>query len=245
VGLKEDLFMESLSGKRVVITGATSGIGRDTTLALLKQGAHVAFCGKSAVKMKELLDEIARMETGILHAKAFDVIVEGEIKKFVAEAREKLGGIDILVNCAGLNRAKNRVEDIRVEDLEYMIKVNFVAPFLFIREIIKEMRERQSGLVINIMSSACLFASEGIGAYSASKCGFDALAKALRKEVRKDHIGVCCIYPGGVDTPFRANARPDYLRPGDVTHAIIQVIKAGPAAVYDEIVLRPFVETNF
>lgn len=237
--------MDNLSGKRVVITGATSGIGRNTTLTLLKQGAHVAFCGKSEVKMKDLLDEIAQMETGILHAKAFDVIVEKEIKKFVGEANEKLGGIDILINCAGLNLAKNRVEDIKTEDLEYMIKVNFVAPFIFIKEIIKDMRERQSGLIINIMTSACLFSSEGIGAYSASKSGFDALAKILRKEVRKDHIGVCSIYPGGVDTPFRANARPDYLRPNDVTNAIIQVIKAGPDVVYDEIVLRPFVEMNF
>ena len=237
--------MDNISGKRVVITGATSGIGRNTTLALLKQGAHIAFCGKSEVKMKDLLDEIAQMETGILYAKAFDVIVEKEIKKFVGEAKEKLGGIDILINCAGLNPAKNRVEDIKTEDLEYMIKVNFVAPFIFIKEIIKDMRERQSGLVINIMSSACLFSSEGIGAYSASKSGFDALAKILRKEVRKDRIGVCSIYPGGVDTPFRANARPDYLRPDDVTNAIIQVIKAGPDVAYDEIVLRPFVETNF
>ena len=237
--------MDNLSGKRVVITGATSGIGRNTTLALLKQGAHVAFCGKSEVKMKDLLNEIAQMETGIPYAKAFDVIVEKEIKKFVGEAKEKLGVIDILINCAGLNPAKNRVEDIKTEDLEYMIKVNFVAPFIFIKEIIKDMRERQSGLVINIMSSACLFSSEGIGAYSASKSGFDALAKILRKEVRKDHIGVCSIYPGGVDTPFRANARPDYLRPDDVTNAIIQVIKAGPDVAYDEIVLRPFVETNF
>jgi short-subunit dehydrogenase len=237
--------MNDLSGKRIVITGATSGIGRDTTLALLKRGAHVALCGKSEVKMNNLLDEIARMETGILYARAFDVIEGKEIIKFVGEAKEKLGGIDILINCAGLNAARDRVEDIKTEDLEYMIKVNFVAPFIFIKEIIKDMRARQSGLVINIMSSACLFSSEGIGAYSASKSGFDALAKVLRKEVRKDHIGVCSIYPGGVDTPFRANVRPDYLRPGDVTNAIIQVIKAGPEVAYDEIVLRPFVETNF
>lgn len=235
---------DNISGKRIVITGATSGIGRNTTLALLKQGANVAFCGRSETKMKHLLDEIAVLEKGIIYAKAFDVTEEKEIKKFVAGAKEKLGGIDILINCAGLNPAKNLVEDIKTGDLEYMIKVNFVAPFLFIREVIKDMRERKSGLVINIMSSACLFSSEGVGAYSASKSGFDALARILRKEVRNDHIGVCSIYPGGVDTPFRANARPDYLRPDDVTAAILQVISAGPGVAYDEIVLRPFVETN-
>ena len=236
--------MDNISGKRVVITGATSGIGRNTTLALLKQGAHVAFCGKSEIKLKDLLDEIAQMKTGTVYAKAFDIIDENEIKKFVGEAMGKLGGIDILINCAGLNKAKNRVEDIKTEDLTYMLQVTFVAPFIFIKEIIKDMRERQGGLVINIMSSSCLFSSEGIGAYSASKSGFDALAKILRKEVRKDHIGVCSIYPGGVDTPFRTNARPDYLLPDDVTNAIIQVINAGSGVAYDEIVLRPFVETN-
>jgi NADP-dependent 3-hydroxy acid dehydrogenase YdfG len=237
--------MNHISGKRIVITGATSGIGRNTTLALLKKGAHVAFCGKSEDKMKDLLDEIAQMETSTIYAKAFDVIAENEIRSFVGEAKEKLGGIDILINCAGLNPAKNRVEDIKTEDLEYMIKVNFVAPFIFIKEIIKDMRERQSGLVINIMSSACLFSSEGIGAYSASKSGFDALAKILRKEVRNDHIAVCSIYPGGVDTPFRKMERPDYLRTDDVVNAIIHVIEAGPDVAYDELVLRPFVENNF
>lgn len=237
--------MDDISGRRILITGATSGIGRNTTLALLKQGADVALCGRSETKMKDLLDEIAKMETGIIHAKAFDIIAENEIINFVREAREKLGGIDVLINCAGLNPAKNRVEDIKTQDLEYMIKVNFIAPFIFIKEIIKDMRERQSGLVINILSSSCLFSSEGIGAYAASKSGFDALAKILRKEVRNDHIGVCSIYPGGVDTPFRPNARPDYLRPDDVTNAILQVIKAGPEVAWDEVVLRPFVEMNF
>lgn len=236
--------MDHISGKRILITGATSGIGRNTTLALLSQGAHVAFCGKSENKMKHLLDEIAGQATGIIFAKAFDVISEMEIKRFVGEAKERLGAIDILINCAGLNPAKDMVEDIKTEDLEYMIKVNMVAPFIFIREVIKDMRKRRSGLVINIMSSSCLFSSETVGSYSASKSGLDALVKILRKEVRKDHIGVCSIYPGGVDTPFRANARPDYLRPEDVTSAIIQVIQAGPGVAYDEIVLRPFVETN-
>ena len=235
---------DHISGKRVVITGATSGIGRNTTLALLRQGADVAFCGKSDQKLKDLLNEISKIETGVVFAKAFDIISEEEIKKFVLEAKEKLGPIDILINCAGLNPAKNLVEDIKTSDLEYMIKVNLVAPFIFIKEVIKDMRQRQSGLIINIMSSSCLFSSETVGSYSASKSGFDALAKILRKEVRKDHIGVCAIYPGGVDTPFRSNPKPDYLRTDDVTNAIIQVMQAGPGVAYDEIVLRPFVETN-
>jgi NAD(P)-dependent dehydrogenase (short-subunit alcohol dehydrogenase family) len=236
--------METISGKRIVITGATSGIGRSTTLELLRQGANVAFCGRSEVKINNLLAEIALMKTGVIYLKAFDITEEVEIKLFILEAKKKLGGIDILINCAGANPAKNLVEDIKTEDLEYMLKVNFIAPFIFIKEVIKDMRARQSGLILNILSSSCLFSSEGVGAYSSSKSGFDALTKILRKEVRKDHIGVCSIYPGGVDTPFRKNERPDYLKTDDVVNAITHVIQAGPDVAYDELVFRPFVENN-
>jgi short-subunit dehydrogenase len=236
--------METISGKRIVITGATSGIGRSTTIELLRQGANVAFCGRSEEKMKKLLAEIALMKTGIIFPKAFDITEEKEIKLFIREAGKKLGDIDILINCAGANTAKDLVEDIKTEDLEYMLKVNFIAPFIFIKEVVKSMRVRQKGLLINILSSSCLFSSEGVGAYSSSKSGFDALTKILRKELRKDHIGVCSIYPGGVDTPFRETERPDYLKTDDVVNAIIHVIKSGPDVAYDELVLRPFVENN-
>ena len=216
--------METISGKRIVITGATSGIGRSTTLELLRLGANVAFCGRSAEKMKDLTDEISKMKTGNIYSRAFNIIEEVEIKSYIHEAREYLGGIDILINCAGANPAKDKVEDIKLADLEYMLKVNLIAPFLFIREVIKDMRAMQNGLIINILSSSRLFSSEGAGGYSSSKSGFDALTKILRKEVRKDHIGVCSIYPGGVDTPFRKIKRPDYLKTDDVVNAIIHVI---------------------
>jgi short-subunit dehydrogenase len=236
--------MEIISGKRIVITGATSGIGRSTTMELLRQGAYVAFCGRSEDKMKDLLAEIAPMKTGVIYPKVFDITEEKKINLFIHEAKEKLGVIDVLINCAGANPAKDLVEDIKTEDLEYMLKVNFIAPFIFIKEVVKDMRDRQSGLIINILSSSCLFSSEGVGAYSSSKSGFDALTKILRKEVRKANIGVCSIYPGGVDTPFRKTERPDYLKTDDVVNAIIHVIQAGPDVAYDELVLRPFVENN-
>jgi NAD(P)-dependent dehydrogenase (short-subunit alcohol dehydrogenase family) len=244
VGELKKSDMDSFTGKRILITGATSGIGRNTTLELIRNGANVAFCGKSEDKLKDLLTEIGSTEGQVILSGAFNIINEKEIRSFVNKTGEKLGGIDILINCAGVNSAKNLVEDIKLEDLEYMIKVNFIAPFLFIREVIKDMRVRKSGLIINILSSSCLFSSEGVGAYSSSKSGFDALTKILRKEVRKDHIGVCSIYPGGVDTPFRKIERSDYLRTDDVVKAIIYVINAGPDVAFDELVLRPFVETN-
>jgi NADP-dependent 3-hydroxy acid dehydrogenase YdfG len=237
--------MNSIVGKKIIVTGATSGIGRSTTLALLKGGAQVAFCGKSKDKMESLLQEASLLSKEKYFAKAFDIIEESEIKTFVQEAKQKLGGIDILINCAGLNSARGKVEDIKLSDLEYMIKVNCIAPFIFIQEVIRDMTKQKNGFVINVLSTVCLFSNEGIGAYTASKAAIDALTKVLRKEVRKDNIRITSIYPGGVNTAFRAQDRPEYLHPDDVRDSILNVITAGANVALDDIIIRPIVETNF
>jgi NADP-dependent 3-hydroxy acid dehydrogenase YdfG len=237
--------MSNLAGKRIIITGATSGIGRSTTLALLKGGAEVAFCGKSQDKMATLLQEVSNIGNPKYFSKVFDVTSESEIKAFVQEAKQKLGGIDVLINCAGLNSARGKVEEIKLSDLEYMIRVNCIAPFVFIQEVIKDMTLQKSGIVINVLSTVCLFSNEGIGAYTASKAAIDALTKVLRKEVRKDNVRITSIYPGGVNTAFRAQDRPEYLHPDDVRDSILNVLTTGPAVAMDDIIIRPIVETNF
>ena len=237
--------MNSISGKRVVITGATSGIGRCTTIALLKQGAKVAFCGKSKDKMESLLTEAAAIGNDDYFSKAFDITHEPDIKTFIGEAKQQLGGIDVLINCAGLNSARSRVEDIKIEDMDYMLKVNFVAPLVFIQEVIKDMRTQQTGLVINVLSTVCLFSNEGIGAYTASKAALDSVTKVLRKEVRKDGVRITSIYPGGVNTTFREQDRPEYLNAEDVKDAILTVISTGNHVAMDDVIIRPIVETNF
>jgi NADP-dependent 3-hydroxy acid dehydrogenase YdfG len=237
--------MNPIDGKKIILTGATSGIGKYIASELLKRGANLACCGKSPEKMLQLQEELKSVTSGIFFSKAFDVTIPEEISSFVNEAKKKLGGVDVLINCAGLNSARAVVEDIQMDDLEYMLQVNMKAPLMFIQQVIKDMKLVKKGQIINILSTVCLFSNEGIGAYTASKAGFDALIKVLRKEVRKDNILISSIYPGGVNTPFRPNERPDYLRPEDVANAVIYVLEGDNKIAHDEIVLRPFVETNF
>jgi short-subunit dehydrogenase len=126
-----------------------------------------------------------------------------------------------------------------------MLKLNTIVPTVFMRELAKPMCARKEGLVINILSSACLFANEFIAEYSASKAALDLLTKIFRKEVRKDHVRVCSVYPGGTNTSFRSSPRPDYMPPEAVANAVLSVISADPNTALDEIVVRPFVEMNF
>jgi NADP-dependent 3-hydroxy acid dehydrogenase YdfG len=229
----------------IMITGATSGIGKVTTLQLFAKGYNVCFCGRSQEKLDLLLQTIKNVDSKQYLARAFDLLKENECIQFIRDAEAKFGKINVLINNAGANTGRGRVDQIKTEDLEYMFKLNTVVPMIFMREVSHAMSARKNGLIINILSTACLYANDFIGSYTASKVAFEALTKIMRKEVRPNHVRVCGIYPGGTNTPFRANLREDYLAPEAVSSAIISVIEADPETCLDEIVLRPFVETNY
>lgn len=236
---------QQLKNKNIIVTGATSGIGRVLTERLSALGCNIAFCGRSSEKMHDLLNCLQNSEGKKFH-QLFDITEYTAISDFVKNANSELGHIDILINCAGVNSVRSEVESLNIDDLEWMLKVNMLAPFLFMQESYnRSMKNRKCGMIINVMSTVCSFSNEGIGAYTASKSGFDALAKVFRKEVRDQGIKVCAIYPGGVDTPFRESERPQYLHPNKVVESILHIASQGDNCCIDELVVRPLIEKNF
>lgn len=105
------------------------------------------------------------------------------------------------------------------------------------------MAEKQNGLIVNILTSCCLFNNPMTGSYSATKDAMEGISKILTKEVKADHIGVCNVYPGGVDTNFRAVANHSYLKPETVAKMIKNCMEVEEGCVHD-IVIRPFIEDN-
>lgn len=236
--------LNRLKNKNILVTGATSGIGKCLSLKLIENGVNVAFCGRSESKMKQLLSEIEGAKSNYF-SKTFDVTDENNIIAFVNEATIKLGTFDILVNCAGANTARSLVSNIKTTDLEYMLKVNTIAPFVFMREVYKSMEIVKAGTIINVLSTVCQFSNEGIGAYTASKSSFDALVKVFRKEARTNNVKVCSIYPGGTNTAFRETNNPDYLLEQSVVDAIVIMMTTDSNASIDELVIRPLIEKNY
>lgn len=234
----------TLRNKRILITGATSGIGRSLALKLAAQGAQLALCGRSADKMESLMAELSAYGTQHV-AQTFSVTEEQAIIDFVQTANREMGGIDILINNAGLNSARGEVGEIKTEDFDHMVAVNLRAPFIFMREVFNVMKPAKCGTIVNVLSTVCLFSNEGIGSYTASKAGIDALTKVFRKEARKDGIKVCGVYPGGTDTPFRSNDRPDYMSADSVAQTILSMLMLPNDVVMHDMVFRPMVEGNF
>lgn len=237
--------MIKLRHKNIIVTGATSGIGKRLTERLIEEGANVAFCGRSSEKMSHLLDQLDKKATRTYH-ETFDATEHPKISNFIQNSISSIGEIDMLVNCAGANSARGLVCDIETSDLEKMLNINLIAPFLFMKEICNQsMIKNEKGMIVNVLSTVCDFANEGIGSYTASKAGFNALTKVFRKEVRERGIKVCSIHPGGVDTPFRDTERPLYLNSESVVDAILYILKQDGNACVDELTVRPLIEKNF
>ena len=225
--------------RTVVITGATDGIGKALAVLLSKE-YNLALCGRSEDKMKQLTQELGECRA---YTECFDITDKEKRHAFCENVKKEFGTVDVLINNAGANTKKDRIVDINLEDLRYMFELNCVSAVGMIQEIYPFMAEKQQGLFVNILSTCCLFNNPMTGSYSASKDALEGISKILLKEMKSENIGVCNVYPGGVDTNFRAVGNCNYLKPETVAKMIKNCIEIEEGCVHD-IVIRPFIEDN-
>lgn len=234
-----------MEGKVVIVTGASRGIGRATALAMAEAGARVVVAARTETQLRALGEEIeARTGTPAL-VSVTDVAQEEDVRRMVAATDAAFGRVDVLVNNAGFNTRKCKIWEVETKEWDAMNAVNLRGAFLCCREVLPGMIARQSGHIINVVSTASQIGLEDMGAYGATKWGLLGLTKSLIKEARPHHIRVTALSPGGTDTTFRAEARPQYLRPETVAEAIVFIASLPAEAVVHEMVMRPIVETNF
>ena len=192
-----------VSGKKVIFTGATGGLGQSMAEGLMEAGAEVVLVGASG-RCRTLAEEY-RTRGWKAHGLPCDLASTEEIRDCFGKALDLLGGeIDVLVNAAGIQR-RAPSEDFPLEDWQAVIDVNLTAPFLLSRLAGKQMiRQGRGGRIINIASMCSYFGGSTIPAYSASKGGIAQLTKAMCNDWAKYGITVNAIAPGYMDTPMNA-----------------------------------------
>ncbi len=225
--------------KVAVITGATDGLGKALALLLYKE-YDLALCGRNPEKMEALAAQLPGCK---LYTACFDMVDDDARETFCKQVIDYFGRVDILINNAGANIKKDRAVDVNLRDLRYMFELNCVSHLGMIQGIYPVMSAQKEGLIVNILSSACLYNNPMMAAYTASKCAMEGISKILLKEVKDENIGVCSVYPGGIDTNFRAVPNHTYLRANTVAKMILACIENEEGCVHD-LVMRPQSENN-
>jgi NAD(P)-dependent dehydrogenase (short-subunit alcohol dehydrogenase family) len=196
-----------LSGKVAVVTGASRGIGRATSLAFAGAGAKVALLGRDRARLEESL-ELVRNAGGEAATFVCDVRDEAQVKQSAADVVKRFGAVHILVNNAGTAIRKN-VIDFSLEEWRSLTDTNITGVFLMCKHFVPHMRGRGYGRIINLTSIMAHVSSTGRGVYSATKHAVAGLTKALALELVDDKITCVAISPGFIATDLTAPLRAD------------------------------------
>ncbi|MBW3621985.1 MAG: SDR family oxidoreductase [Armatimonadetes bacterium] len=197
-----DYQPESVSGKAVVITGGTTGIGRTTALLLASQGAKVLIFGRHEPELNDALNEIKAAGGEVYGLTADQANIE-DVKRVFQTADEKLGGVDILINNAA--EGGGSITEKGYEEYEYLVRANLTGYMACADEAAKRMKQKGDGHILDVGSLSAKSRGEGSDIYVATKSGIRGFTDSLAKTLNKDGIRVTLVEPGLVGTDMTAD----------------------------------------
>jgi NADP-dependent 3-hydroxy acid dehydrogenase YdfG len=238
-----------LAGKVALITGASSGIGRASALALAQEGANLVVTARRAARLQELAASVQPFGSRTVSLVG-DASEEETARRCVAAAMQTFGRLDILINNVGVGNYKNLV-DTSAAEYDEMMDSNVRSTFLFTRHAVPEMIKQGSGTVLMISSMAGKYGFPGEAVYCATKFAQVGFAQALDKELRPHGIKVGVICPGGTKTEFALGkgrteqgvATSGMLEPEDVAGAVLLACTQSPKARIIEVQMRTMDES--
>lgn len=234
--------MKSDDQQRVaVVTGGTKGIGYAIARALAENGFHVFVCARNKTDVREAVRSLS--EIGSAAGEVCDVRSEEQVRMMLDECKRLFGGVDVLVNNAGVGYMSKTVEEMSGEDFRATLETNLFGVFYACHFAVPEMKERGGGYIINISSLAGQNAHPRMAAYNASKFGLNGFSEALMQEVRHDNIKVSYICPGSVNTYFGGDTPSDdkswQLQPQDIAQVVVDLLEMEPRALPSKVEIRP------
>jgi NADP-dependent 3-hydroxy acid dehydrogenase YdfG len=242
---------KKLEGKVAVITGASSGIGEATALALAEEGARVALVARRADRLEALATRI-KEAGGEALAIVADVGEEAQARDMVLKTRETFGRLDILINNAGV-MLLGFIDGADTQEWRRMINVNVLGLMYATHAALPLMKAQGGGHFVNVSSVAGRKARAGSGVYSATKWAVGAFSEALRVEVFRENIRVTLVEPGAVDTELREHITNQKIREQsdaffksitplesqDIAAGIVYAVTQPPHVNVNELLIRP------
>jgi 3-oxoacyl-[acyl-carrier protein] reductase len=224
--------------KTAIVTGGTKGIGRAIAEALLREDFSVCIAARKQSEIDTAISELGGKTIGFV----CDVRDYEQVRALIAYTVKELGGLDVLVNNAGIGMFET-VEETSPEDFRAVLETNLFGVFYCCHEAIPEMRRRGGGYIINISSLAGANPHPRMAAYNASKFGLNGFSEALMQEVRHDGIKVSYIMPGSVNTEFGGDTTSDekswQLTPQDIARVVVDLLHHDDRALPSRVEIRP------
>jgi NAD(P)-dependent dehydrogenase (short-subunit alcohol dehydrogenase family) len=223
-----------------IVTGGSKGIGLAIARVFLARGMQVTITGRSEADLRRAATALKGGDA--LHTIAADVREADSAKRIVDETVQKFGGLDVLVNNAGVGRFAN-VADMSPETWREVIDTNLSGVFYCTHAALPELRRRGGGYIVNISSLAGKNAFVGGAAYCASKAGLNAFSETLMQEVRYDNIRVSYVMPGSVATGFgdhdESKGADWKLSADDVAQAVLDLVSHDARSLVSRVEMRP------
>ena len=191
----------------VVVTGAAGNLGQAVARAFQAAGARLVLVDRAPDRLPRLYPELAGSAEHFL-ATSVDLTDEEKVRAMVAQALERLGRIDVLVNAAGGYRAGTPVHETSLQTWDFLLDLNARTVLIASRAVVPVMLEQGSGKIVNIGARAALRGGRKAGAYSASKAAVVRLTESMAAELKRSGINVNCILPSTIDTPQNREAMP-------------------------------------
>lgn len=227
----------SVEGKKVLVTGASSGIGAALAEELAKLGAVVGICARRADRLAETLER-CKSHSPDSRMWVVDLSSNDEVDMLARNASKELGGIDVLVNNAGIPKRRH-VTKLDPETVEKVMAINYLSPVRLTLALLPEMLARNEGLIVNVSSVAATLSSPGESSYDASKAALAVFSEAMAIDLWDTGVKVMVVYPGLFETelfslpdndPPHAGVDPQPV--SELVDAVLEGIRSGEQQVY-------------
>lgn len=243
--------VRNLAGRKCLVTGAASGIGRAVAMAAAAEGAGLFLTDINATGLAAVVRQVRDSGGSVLMSRAMDIADIGSVQAFAGDIHAEHGSLDVLMNVAGIS-IWGRIEDLQHLHWRKSIEINLMGPIHVLECFVPAMIQAgRGGHLVNVSSAAGLFGLPWHAAYSASKFGLRGVSEVLRHDLKQHGIGVSLVCPGGVDTGlvntvevvgvnaddpeirrFRAHFRKRAVSPEKAAQAILKGIKANRYMVF-------------
>jgi short-subunit dehydrogenase len=224
-------------GSRVLVTGASSGIGMALAEEFARRGATLAVSGRDRERLAATA-EVCRSHGATVHELPADLGDPGAVDRLATDTLDALGGVDVLVNNAGIPKRRHSRE-LDAATVDTVMQVNFLGPIRLTLALLPQMLERKEGQIVNVSSVAATLSSPGEAAYDASKAALSVFSEAMAIDLWDDGVKMLVVYPGVVDTPLFTQpdndpftAAVEFITVGELVAETFAALDRGALEVY-------------